>query len=403
MKWLFSKGEIKSKIYSVDEITTYIKDILEENTVLQDIQVKGEISNFTHHNGKHMYFDLKDEHSIIRCAMFWNSNNKLEFEPEDGIEVIVRGHVDVYKKKGSYQIIVEEMQLAGKGALHVKFLQLKEKLEKEGLFKEEFKKPIPKIPRKIGVVTSLEGAAIKDITKTIRKRFPHVGLIIYPSLVQGDKAKYQIERGIEVLNQLKVDVIIVARGGGSFEDLCSFNEENVARAIFKSKIPIITGIGHELDFTIADFVADKRAHTPSAAAELAVPDIVEIKNQLLNFERRLRSNLVSIKENYRQRLAHIKTRPIFRRPTILIEEYIQMIDDEKYHFIKIFVNKNELLKKELAIFEGKLKALSPRGILRRGYSITMKGTKIIKSIKAIKTKDMISTTVSDGKIKSRVE
>jgi exodeoxyribonuclease VII large subunit len=399
MKWLSPK----TKVYSVDEITTYIKNLLEEDRVLQEIRVKGEITNFIHHNRKHMYFDLKDEHSIIRCAMFWNSNNKLDFVPEDGIEVIVKGHVDVYKKKGYYELIVEEMQLAGKGALYAKFLKLKEKLEKEGLFKEKFKKPIPKIPGKIGIIASLEGAAVKDIIKTIRRRFPHVNLIIYPSLVQGNEAKYQIGRGIEVLNKLRVDVIILARGGGSFEDLWPFNEENVARAIFKSKIPIITGIGHEIDFTISDFVTDKRAPTPSVAAELAVPNIIEIKNLFLSLEKILYNNLIRIRESYKQRITYIRSRPFFRRPSILIEQDIQMIDDEREYIIKVFMDKNKLLKKEFVIFEEKLKALSPRSTLRRGFSITMRGSKVIKSIKDIKTKDIISTIVSDGKIKSKVE
>jgi len=395
--------EQKIKIYSVDEITTYIKNLLEKNKVLQDINIRGEISNFRHYNGKHMYFDLKDENSIIACAMFRGSNNLLKFKPEDGAEVVVKGHIDVYKKKGNYQIIVEKMELAGKGALFKKFIKLKEKLEKEGLFDEKFKKPIPQMPRKIGIVTSLEGAAVKDIIKTIKKRFPHITLTIYPSLVQGDEAKYQIVRGIEVLNQLKPEVIIVARGGGSFEDLWSFNEEIVARAIFKSKIPIITGIGHEIDFTIADFVADKRAHTPSAAAELAVPDILEIKHILLNFEKLLYKDLKKIRENYAQRVKSIKERSIFKRPIILIEQYIQLIDSEKEQIIRIFINGNEIFKKNLEIFKERINAFNPKAILNRGYSITMTGAEIVKSVKTIKSKDIISTVLSDGEIRSKIE
>ena len=401
MSLLNQKSE--AKVYSVDEITTYIKSFLENNETLQDIQIKGEISNFTHHNGKHMYFDLKDNQAIICCVMFSNSNNKLGFKPEDGVEVIVKGHIDVYKKKGTYQIIVEEMQLAGKGALYAQYIKLKEKLEKEGLFKEKFKKPIPIIPKAVGVVASLEGAAVKDIIKTISRRFPHINLIVYPSLVQGSEAKYQIERGIQILNQLKVDVIIIARGGGSFEDLWSFNEESVARAIFKSKIPIITGIGHEIDFTIADFVADKRGHTPSDAAELAVPNIIEIKSILLNLKRRLIRDLIRIKDIYKQRLVQIKARPIFRRPNILIEQYIQIIDEKENYIVKVFMNKNELIRRDITRLKERLIALSPEATLDRGYSITMKESIIIKSIKDIKDKDIISTTLSDGKLKSIVE
>src|SRR3989338_11042383 len=258
-----------------------------------------------------MYFSLKDEDSIIECTMFYNSNLNLDFKPKECMKVIVGGYIEVYKKKGIYQIIIEKMQLAGKGELYLRFLQLKEKLEKQGLFKEEFKKPIPRFPKAIGVITSLEGAAVRDIIQTIKKRYSHVRLIIYPSFVQGNEAKYTLVKGIETLNQLYIDVIIIARGGGSFEDLWSFNEESVARAIFKSKIPIITGIGHEIDFTIADFVADKRAHTPSAAAELAVPNILEINNILSNFKKLLYKDLRKIRENYTQRIKSIKERSVF--------------------------------------------------------------------------------------------
>ena len=401
MGLFFSEKDVK--IYSVDEITTHIKNLLEKNNLLQNVRVRGEISNFLHHNSGHMYFDLKDENSIIRCVFFRNVNNQLKFKPEDGAEVIVNGQIDVYKKRGTYGIIVKEMELAGEGTLFKQFLKLKEKLEKEGLFKEKFKKPIPQIPRKIGIVTSLEGAAVRDIIKTIKKRFPHVTLIIYPSLVQGDEAKYQIVRGIEVLNQLNLDIIIVARGGGSFEDLWSFNEETVARAIFKSKIPIITGIGHEIDFTIADFVADKRAHTPSAAAELAVPNILEINNILSNFKKLLYKDLRKIRENYTQRIKSIKERSVFKRPHILIEQYLQIIDGEKEQIIKIFMNENEIFKKDLEIFKEKINAFNPKAILKRGYSITMFGTEIIKSVKTIKSNDIILTVLGDGELKSKIE
>src|SRR3989338_10157344 len=401
MGLFFSEKDVK--IYSVDEITTHIKNLLEKNNLLQNVRVRGEISNFKLYNNKHIYFDLKDENSIIRCVMFSGSNNQLKFKPEDGAEVIVNGQIDVYKKRGTYGIIVKEMELAGEGTLFKKFIKLKEKLEKEGLFNEKFKKPIPQIPRKIGIVTSLEGAAVRDIIKTIKKRFPHVNLIIYPSLVQGDEAKYQIVRGIEVLNQLNLDIIIVARGGGSFEDLWSFNEETVARAIFKSKIPIITGIGHEIDFTIADFVADKRAHTPSAAAELAVPNILEINNILSNFKKLLYKDLRKIRENYTQRIKSIKERSVFKRPHILIEQYLQIIDGEKEQIIKIFMNENEIFKKDLEIFKEKINAFNPKAILKRGYSITMFGTEIIKSVKTIKSNDIILTVLGDGELKSKIE
>jgi len=352
------ESDSKSKIYSVNEITTHIKNLIEDDKILQNILVLGEISNFRYYNEKHMYFSLKDEDSIIECTMFYNSNLNLDFKPKEGMKVIVGGYIEVYKKKGIYQIIIEKMQLAGKGELYLRFLQLKEKLEKQGLFKEEFKKPIPRFPKAIGVITSLEGAAVRDIIQTIKKRYSHVRLIIYPSFVQGDEAKYTLVKGIETLNQLYIDVIIIARGGGSFEDLWSFNEESVARAIFNSKIPIVTGIGHETDFTIADFVADKRAHTPSAAAELVVPSEQEILN---------------------------------------------LLNEKKDSLKQISYNKIEILKREIKGIKGRLTALNPSAILERGYSITMKENQIISSTKNINAKDMISTIVRDGKIESEVK
>ena len=390
------------KIYSVDEITTCIKDLIESNRDLQNIWVKGEISNLRHSDA-HLYFSLKDENSIIECAMFQRANQNLEFTPKEGMKVLIRGGVEVYKKKGRYQIIIEEMQLAGKGELYLKFLQLKEKLEKEGLFKEEHKKPIPRFPKTIGVVSSLEGAAIKDIIKTIQKRYPHINLLIFPSFVQGDEAKYTIAKGIATLNQINVDVIILARGGGSFEDLWSFNEESVARAIFNSKIPIITGIGHEIDFTIADFVADKRAHTPSAAAELAVPDETELFNTLASLKNTLYKHIIKTTEHYKQQIYYISNNKIFRKPFCLIEEYKQLLDEKTIQLKQIFINKTKILKMKLEKFDGKLNALSPYAVLSRGYSITIKKDKIVSSIKNINKGDVIFTIVRDGEIESKIK
>jgi len=256
-----AESKLQIKIYSVDEIATYIKSLIEQDKCLQHIWVTGEISNFRCSNKGHIYFSLKDEKSIIDCAMFQRAAQHLVFTPQDGMKVIVEGYVDVYKPRGSYQIIIEEMKLTGQGELYIKYLQLKAKLEKEGLFRNEHKKPIPKYPKTIGIVTSLEGSVIHDIIKVTKRRYPHVKIIIFPSLVQGNEAKHTIVRGIEILNKINVDIIIVARGGGSFEDLWSFNEEIVARATYNSKIPIVSAIGHETDFTIIDFVADKRAPT----------------------------------------------------------------------------------------------------------------------------------------------
>lgn len=391
------------KIYSVDEITTYLKNLIEKNEILQDVWVKGEISNFRHYNKKHMYFNLKDENSIINSAMFYRSNVNLEFKPKEGMKIVVRGHIGIYKKKGEYQIIVEEMQLAGKGELYIKFLQLKEKLEKKGLFNEKLKKLIPKFPKKIGIITSPEGAAIRDIIKIIKRRYPLVKILIYPSFVQGDEAKYTLSRGIGVLNSFDIDVIIIARGGGSFEDLWPFNEEIVAEEIFNSKIPIITGIGHEVDFTIADFVADKRAPTPSAAAELVVPDEIEIFNNLVGLENKLHKHLMKTIEFYKQQIHYIQDKPIFKRPLSLIEQYKQFLDEKMVQLKQILFNKIEIQKRVFSGFKGKLNALSPYAVLDRGYTITVKKGKIISSIKDINLDDVISTIVKDGEIKSKIQ
>jgi len=392
-----------TKIYSVDEITTYIKNLIEQNTSLQDICVRGEISNFIHYNEEHMYFSLKDENSIIKCAMFRRSNINLEFKPKEGMKVLIIGNTEVYKIRGTYQIIVEEMQEVGKGELYLKFLQLKEKLEKEGLFRKELKKLIPKFPQTIGIVTSSEGAAVRDIIKIIKRRYPHVKLMIYPSFVQGDEAKFTIVKGIETLNQIYVDVIIVGRGGGSFEDLWSFNEEMVARAVYDSKIPIVSAVGHETDFTIADFVADKRAATPSAAAELVVPNEIEILNNLTNLKNKLHKCIMEKIKLYKQQISYIMNRPIFKRPFSQIEKYKQFLDEKGIQIKQIIINKIEILKRELKGSEGKLNALNPYSILERGYSITLKEKRIISSIKNINPNEVISTIVRDGEIRSKVQ
>ena len=392
-----------AKIYSVDEITTYIKNLLEQDKSLQNFWIKGEISNFRHSNNIHMYFSLKDESSIIECAMFQRANKDLEFAPEDGMKVIIKGGVDVYKLRGRYQIIVEEMYLAGKGELYIKFLQLKAKLEKEGLFKEEHKKPIPKYPKAIGIVTSLQGAVIQDIIKVIKRRYPHVKILIYPSLVQGNEAKYNLVKGIEVLNSINLDIIIIARGGGSFEELWPFNEEIVARAIYDSKTPIISAVGHETDFTIADFVADKRAPTPSVAAEISVPDVREILGLFVHLEKRLCKQTFSILEIKKQAVNQVTSRPVFKKPYMIVDTYKQNIDEKFIKLKQTIINKTEILKREIKGLDGKLSALSPYAILERGYSITMKKDKIISNTKNINRGDIISTIVSGGKINSRVQ
>lgn len=391
------------KIYSIYEITNYLKNLVSKDKNLQDVWVEGEISNFKHHDKKHMYFSLKDEHSLIECVMFQNVNRDLTFMPENGIKVLVRGDLDIYKLKGKFELIISEMHLRGKGELYLKFLQSKAKLEREGLFSEEHKKTLPKYPQSIGIVTSLSGAVIHDMTKIITKRYPHVKIIIYPSVVQGDEAKYSLTKGIDVLNNLLVDVIIIARGGGSFEELWPFNEEIVARKIYNSKIPIMSAVGHESDFTISDFVADKRASTPSAAAEMVVPKKEEIIISMDNLEKRLYKKVKNILETRKQKLNNLISRPLYNKPETLVNEYRQSLDENKIKFEQIFINKLKSLKKDVKDSDGRLNALSPYSVLNRGYSITMKHNKIISSIKNINKEDTILTIVKDGKINSKVK
>jgi exodeoxyribonuclease VII large subunit len=268
----------ESKILSIGKLTDYIKQRLENDTNLINIWVRGEISNCTLHSSGHLYFTLKDETSQINCAMFKNNFSSLKFEPKQGMKILVLSSIGVYKQRGNYQLIVSEMHPDGLGILHQKFLQLKEKLEKEGLFSKEHKKAIPKFPKTIGIITSPTGAVIRDLIINLTRRFPNIHIKVAPTLVQGADAASSIVKSVELFNKMEgIDVIILGRGGGSLEDLWCFNEEIVARAIFKSKIPTISAVGHETDFTIADFVADYRAPTPSTASEIAVPD----KNALL--------------------------------------------------------------------------------------------------------------------------
>jgi exodeoxyribonuclease VII large subunit len=272
----------RQHIYSVQEVTSYIRHRLDEDSVLSDVYVKGELSNLSQPTSGHLYFTLKDKFSELRCVMFRDKNRGLKFTPEDGMSVILRGHISVYERRGSYQLYVDELQAEGIGALYLAFEQLKKKLKGEGLFDSKYKKPIPSFPRKIGIITSPTGAAIRDMLNITKRRFPHVHILVAPVAVQGEEAPGQIVNAIRLMNRvneerMKIDVLVLGRGGGSIEELWAFNEEAVAREIFTSKIPVISAVGHETDFTIADFVADRRAATPSEAAELAVPDKREIE------------------------------------------------------------------------------------------------------------------------------
>ncbi len=367
-----------SEIFTVSKINDYIQYKLETDLKLKKIWVKGEISNLTRHSNGRLYFTLKDELSQISCVMF-NDSSSLNFEPEQGMKVLLLSSIGVYKPYGKYQLIVSEMQPDGLGALHQRFLQLKEKLEKEGLFSQEHKRNLPKFPKTIGIITSPTGAVIRDLITNLTRRFPSINIKFSPSLVQGTMAPESIVKSIQLLNKQDIDIIILARGGGSLEDLWCFNEEVVARAIFNSRIPIISAIGHETDFTIADFVADIRASTPSTATEIAVPD----KNELLIYLSHLNEKLL------------IKTKRI-------IEPYLQRIDELMLRFSKAISNKIKQKKAELEILKAKLHNLDPKAVLSRGYSIVMKEEKIIKDSSHLKIDESLDVIFYKGKIKSRI-
>ena len=396
-------------IYTVQEITRHVRHRLDEDELLRDVYVKGEISNLSQPTSGHLYFTLKDESSELRCVMFRDRSALLKFALEDGMSVIVRGRISVYEKKGAYQLYAEEIQETGIGALYLAFEQLKKKLKGEGLFDIAHKKPIPTFPRTIGVITSPTGAVIRDLLNITRRRFPHVHILLAPVVVQGGEASLQIVKAIQLLNRAnkdfeQIDVLVVGRGGGSIEELWAFNEEAVARAIFSSEIPVVSAVGHETDFTIADFVADKRAATPSEAAELIVPDKREIERHLGSLELRMRQNAFNTIEVHRQRLKSIEKSVLFRKPTERINQYRQTVDEIKRNMHAEITHHVELDRKSLQALIGKLDALSPLAILERGYSICSRlDGRVVRSIDDISVGDALKVLFTDGEAISEVK
>lgn len=383
---------------TVTQLNTYIKAIIDENPPLNNLYVVGEISNFKHHISGHMYFTLKDSQTQIKAVMFKGCALKLRFNPEDGMKVICRGRVSVFEKSGQYQLYVEDMQPDGLGALNLAYEQLKEKLSKEGLFDNTYKKPLPKYPRKIGVATSNTGAAVEDIKNIISRRYPLCEIVIAPTLVQGEQAAEDIIKSINLLDSMDdIDVIIVGRGGGSIEDLWAFNLENVARAVFNCRTPIISAVGHETDFTICDFVADMRAPTPSAAAELAVPDILQLTAFINKVKQSLSVSLKRKLETEIQRFDSIAYETVLSKPGEYFKSYSDELISLNTDLTKAFdfiIKMNEMKLGETA---GRLDALSPLAVLSRGYSIAKDGSNtLIKSAKALKVKDKISIDFKDG-------
>jgi exodeoxyribonuclease VII large subunit len=395
---------MQAKIYKVSEITREIKNLMEQSFPI--LWVEGEISNYTLHSSGHRYFSLKDENAQIRCVLFRWEGKKLAFEPQDGMKVFALGNLTVYEKSGQYQLNIIKLHPVGIGELELAFQQLKEKLYNEGLFDETHKKPIPEYPEVIGVVTSPTGAAIRDIIKIIHRRAPGVKIILYPVRVQGEGAAEEISQAIKDFNEYKkVDLLIVGRGGGSLEDLWAFNEEVVARAIYNSEIPVISAVGHEIDFTIADFVADLRAPTPSAAAELAVKNRTEVIKEVKNLFKTLITTQRLIIDDYRSRISFARESYGFKKAVDLISQKAQRTDELLKGFLKEIKNYFEFKKKSLSLVVGKLNVLSPLAVLERGFSLTRKlpEMEIVRDAETLKLKDQLEVKFFKGKIEAEVK
>ena len=416
---------MNDKYITVTQLTRYIKYKIDNDVNLNEVFLKGEISNFKAHSRGHFYFTLKDETSRINAIMFASNTKKIKFMPEDGMKVLVTGKISVFEANGGYQIYVNDMLEDGVGNLYIAFEQLKKKLEQEGLFRKEYKKQIPKIPTRVGVVTAPTGAAIKDIISTIKRRWPLAEIILFPSLVQGENAKEDIVRQIEKAKDYNLDTLIVGRGGGSIEDLWPFNEEIVARSIFECNIPIISAVGHEIDFTIADFVADLRAPTPTGAAELAVPQKHDVENYLMQLKIRLNKQIQHKININKQKLEEVKSRYIFQNPIAIYQakelQFDSIIERLKSSSKLLITNKEKkfltvmksyIIENPLKITEpkknkylqivSKLETLSPLLTIKRGYSMTKKDGKVITSTKELKIKDKLEITLTDGTINAEV-
>lgn len=415
---------MNSEALSVTDVNTYLKTIMDNDPFLNYVYIKGEISNLKFHTRGHLYFSLKDENSKINAVMFNYKNMNLDFVPEDGMNVLVKGKISVFVNGGSYQITVTNMKQDGIGNLYILFEELKKKLKNEGLFDEEHKKKLPRIPKKIGVITASTGAAVRDIISTINRRFPLAEIILFPSLVQGSGAKENLVKMIETADKSDVDVIILGRGGGSIEDLWAFNEEIVARAVYNAKKPIVSAVGHEIDFTICDFVADLRAPTPTGAAELVVPSKLEIQKYLSDYNSRLLSVITSKISTYKTTLKKLESSYILNNPKSMYEVEEQKLDSileklgslmghtlEKSKLKLENLTKNitpnilyklEKNKSHLETLEQKLELLNPENILKKGYSLTIKDGKIITDASELKDGDTITTKLRIGTINSKV-
>lgn len=394
---------MEEKYLTVTALTKYIKYKFDNDHHLKDVLLEGEISNFKHHSRGHFYFTLKDDNAQITAMMFSSYASKVKFVPKDGMKVYVRGQVTVYEASGVYQIVVKEMKSDGIGDLYLAYEQLKRELQAQGYFDERHKKPIPRLPSVVGVITSPTGAAIHDILNTIGRRFPMCKVILYPALVQGEGAKESIVKQIIKANQDKLcDVIICGRGGGSIEDLWAFNERIVAQAIYNSQIPIISAVGHEVDFTIADFVADRRAATPTAAAEIATPSKDSLKDYINQAKGRIEHNIKVIINNKKNEILYLDRHLDNLNPTVKlqnIKKQLSYLNDRLNLLITNYLNDKRL---KYNLLNEKLNALSPLTIMDKGYSIPYLNGRVIRSVSDVKEDDNISLNLNDGKINCKV-
>lgn len=401
---MYSPQIQKPRVLSVSQINFYIKSIIENDGSLQFVLVTGEISNLTvHQRSGHIYLSLKDSNSVISAVMFAGNARRLRFRLENGMKVICRGRISVYEPSGRYQLYIEDMQPDGVGALTLAFEQLKKSLAQKGLFDNAHKKPLPKFPKTIGVITSPTGAAVQDITNIIRRRFPSADIVLAPVLVQGESAPEQLVRAVNKFSASKIaDVIIIGRGGGSAEDLWAFNDEQLAYAVYNCETPIISGVGHETDFTICDFVADVRASTPSAAAELAVPDRQELMSYYFKQKQYISAMLDRKIKTAQLRLENQQRRMSASSPKLKAEQLEKQLSaksEKLTRFMNIYISNKE---NKLIAAKGKLDGLNPLNVLNRGYAIAEKDEKIITSSKQLKNGDDFTVILSDGKINAKV-
>ena len=413
------------KYVTISDLNRYIKAKFDMDTHLNRVYLKGEISNFKHHTRGHFYFTLKDENSRIAAVMFASSAKNVAFEPEDGMKVLVSGRIALYEATGSYQIYVDSMELDGIGNLYLEFERLKKELAKEGLFNKEHKRPIPRFPKKIGIITAPTGAAIRDILSTIKRRYPICETILFPALVQGTGAKESIVKQLNKAQEYDLDVIICGRGGGSIEDLWAFNEEIVARAIYNSKIPVISAVGHEIDFTIADYVDDLRAPTPTGAAEMAVPNLVDLKSLIEQYKIRANEAVTNIIKKNRIKLESLQNSFVLKNPLSLYEikeqkldsyiDYLNQYMANKLNHAKLMYEKvinNKILKSPQSMFDKKkhqyelllktIEVLNPMKLLSSGYSIVKSNGKVIKNSHDVNLEDVVDIELSEGKLKCSV-